>query len=323
MSLTVVLQWVAQILTVLAGIWALFGETTVRDQRTGRRHLTPLGYAKIGLILVAFSLYLATDRENARKRESEAAAREAQLRVQAQQLTFLRQLFLYEHGLSAVAIGWPLAEQDYARVEAALRVAPKATLDAAAPSFRDYLATAFRHGELRSSTTADVRPRLTLSLLRPQGMYIHDFAGPSPEWDLFQLALRTLTTTQFQLVRLDGGTLIDLIGRHWPCDVLVADGRLTFTLRSPGIRFPDLTDSPVYFEAADSAVSSLPGSVTLHSLDPRLLLDTTIVPHWHRHVWRTIQVSEDYTKELATQRSDTVRLNALLQLLPDSGVPGP
>lgn len=323
MSVTGVLQWVAQILTVSAGVWALFGETTARDQGTGRRHLTPLGYVKIGLILVAFSLYVATDRENARKRDSEMAARKRQLQVQAQQLTFLRQLFLYEHGLSAIAIEWPLGEHDYARVDAALRLAPKAILNAADRFFREYLAIAFRHGELRSSTTADVRPRLTLSLLRPQGMYIHDFAGPSREWDLFQLALRALTTTQFQLVRSDGSPLIDLIGRHWPCDVLIADGQLTFTLRSPGIRFPDLTDTTVYFEAADSATGVLPRKVTVHSLDPRLLLDTTIAPHWRRHVWRVIQVTEEYTKELATQRSDTVRLNAVLRLFPDSGVTPP
>ena len=158
MSLTILLQWAAQLLTVSAGIWALFGETTVRDATSGRRRLTSLGYAKVSLIFVAFALYVATDRENARKREAETAARKEQLRLQARQLTFLQQLFLYEHEISVIELGWPLGEQDYTRVDAALRLAPKATVSAADPSFREYLATAFRHGELRSSTTADVRP---------------------------------------------------------------------------------------------------------------------------------------------------------------------
>jgi hypothetical protein len=316
--LTVLLQWAAQVLTVLAGLSALFGETTARDPATRERRLTKAGYAKVALILVGFALYVATDRENARQRDKETAAREAQLQAQDRQLAFLHQLFLYEHGLSALEIGWPLRDRDYLRVEAVLRLAPKATLDAADPLFRQYLATAFHYGELRSSTTADVRPRLTLSLLRPQGMYMHDFAGPSPEWELFQLALRTLTTPHFQMLRSDGTPLIDLIGRHWPCDVLIADGHVTFTVRTPGIRFPDLSESSVFFEVADSAVEALPARIRLHSLDPRLLLDTSLAPHWHRHVWRTVQVSDDYTEDLATRRSDSARLTPILRLSPDT-----
>jgi hypothetical protein len=92
---------------------------------------------------------------------------------------------------------------------------------------------------------------------------MHEFAGPSPEWSLFQIGVRALSTDLFKLVRADGTPLLDLTGRHWPCEVLIAEGRISFTVRGPGIRFPDLTDEPVYFEVADSAPAALPQQLWL------------------------------------------------------------
>jgi hypothetical protein len=91
MSIGGALQWGSQALTVLAGIWALFGETTAKDPQTGQRRLTALGYTKISLILVAFCLYVVTQSENARRARARPR-RATQLHAQAQQLEFLRQL---------------------------------------------------------------------------------------------------------------------------------------------------------------------------------------------------------------------------------------
>lgn len=314
MSLTVMLQWMAQILTVTTGVWALFGETTATDPVTRRRRLTKSGYLKIFLIITSFLLYIATDRKNSMSRAAEAADRERQLSAQRHELASLRQLLLFQHDISSLQLSWPLTAPDYQRVEAAVRHARTVDHNAADPLFADFLSTAFQHGEVRASLISNSRPSVTLVLGRPQGLYDHRFDGPSPEWLLFEAAVSALTTDQFDLRSSNGTSLLSLLGRHWPCDVLVTDDRITFTLQRPQVRFADLDHATVYFEAADSSITQLPSTLTLRSLDPRFVMDTTLRLNWHRHVWRTYAISEDQVATVGTTRTDSLELQGKVLL---------
>jgi len=67
-------------------------------------------------------------------------------------------------------------------------------------------------------------------------------------------------------------------------------------------------------EAADSSIAQLPSTLTLRSLDPRFVIDTTLRLNWHRHVWRTYEISEDEVATLATTRTDSLELQGKVLL---------
>jgi len=315
MSLTI-LQWLSQILTALTGVWALMSDTT-RTDAEGRRHLTPSGYAKVVLFIVGFSVFLVTDRENARRSAKETAARDEQLRIQQGQLAFLQRLLLFQHDVSALELSWTLRSSDYSRIDAAVRH----TLDSLKVSqtdtvraFAEYLPTALRNGDVSAGIRGDGTPTVRIILNRPLGLYNREFVGRTPQWALFETAMRAVGGGRVELRHGDGRTLVDPFGRHWPPEVRVHAGSIALTVLEPGVRFADIDSADVSFEGEDQTVATLPPTMRLRSLDPRLAMDTTIALRWRRRVLWWYQTSEEDSVSVGVTTSQPIALRASIRL---------
>ena len=275
-EVVVLLKWLAQLLLLATGVWALLGvESLVTDAATGKRRLTTNGWTKVALLIVGFALFAATDaqqKKEARRRELQAGK---ELEDKDKQLLYLKQVILTQNQLAGVRLEWTLGGEVHRRMRARLdaAAAERGAGDAAV------LAAAFEDGALEVRRISGERWAVHVDVQREGTRFARRYEQPSAEWKAFEEAL--LDTFGECRVELSGGELLaEPLGRHWPCRATVARGATaSFVIDRPGLTLSAL-DEAALVVVAGPGVTHMPPALRVVSLDRKVALDEALALQW-------------------------------------------
>lgn len=122
-------------------------------------------------------------------------ARKNTIKNQETQLDYMERILLFQHKLSNLSICWRVTDKQvdtYSHKLTAFR-----------RKFRHTEEPDLRAGRITVSKTQTGR-MLYVTVDRPQGMYSKRFTETSPEWSVFEQAIRSMLSKRFEFVLSSG-----------------------------------------------------------------------------------------------------------------------
>lgn len=267
-TLLILLKWLAQVLIFASGLWALLGAESIRaDPSTGRKRLTPSGWARVALLAIGVILFAASDyqerqaaRARARLAELEAQQQREVIEALREQLDYTRELYLLQFELTRLRVAFEVGAEDRQALAAAL--APSDDEERADEDLKY-----FANGNLSVRRAIGERWEVEYHLPRRglDGVYAQD----SLAWNKLERALRDLVGCRLELA--SGELLVDLLGRHWPCEFDYDGSQLAFVIEKPGIALWHLRDAQLFVECPPSR-KRMPARLVLRAEDLKLEL---------------------------------------------------
>lgn len=247
--------------------------------------------------------------------DSSSASFARQQMLASEQIDFLRNLTLLQHEISGVEVRWSLSKAQRDLIDGTLR--SRRDSSAAIP----YLTGAIYQGRVNVWKSRGGRTELEVLLFRPQGLYSERFPDSSVEWRAFESAMKAVLGNRFEVEVAPGVFLADLARRHWPAEVSVAGGVISFVVDRPGVRLGQLKDARVTFWAASPWPEELPREIRLVSRDSRVPFDQTFDLRWTPKVLRSYgwappedDADDEYRVELRNSTAGPYPLAATLEM---------
>jgi hypothetical protein len=270
------LKWLSQFLLFGCGLWALRSDSYRKDEHSGRRRLTGLGWAKVFLFLISFCFFVVSDIIERRVSQIRAAVQAQTIEMQQKQLDYMRRVFLLQFEVTALKLTWPMDSDsrrdlmlNFEKIRERISGGrdPASSLDFLEGALQDGLVHVIpaRHG------------KFVMLVETPSGSK-RSFDQQSVAWDVLERSV----ASAFRGLRLElesGRVLLDPVFAHWPCELRVTQSRLEFIIPKPGVRYGELENATV-FAVTGSGYRDGPQTLRLTALDPAVKLDMRIELQW-------------------------------------------
>lgn len=210
----------------------------------------------------------------ARGQEIAIATQFQQIKMQEQQLEELRRLYLAQYRLAGLEVSWGVSGETIKEVSRIFGSKMKSKTD------YDQLFGAGGAISIGMKRGPNSQPTLTITRSNRYGFLERKYAPGSVEWEALDEVLELLRSPRFFITLVPDIPVMGMSSELGPAEVIIAHGRIAFTIQSPDLKLSQLQDAQWMFRSYYNSNVPAPKKMRLRSLDSAVLFDTELGMNW-------------------------------------------